>query len=396
MCSSRLRSSFLFALLGVAACGGSGGPDAPAIPEERAHEVALAIAENVIVPAIAEFETAAAALEAASATYAGDPTNADALAAARGAFIDAMAAWQRLEVMQVGPAGAAGTVLGGQGIRAEIYAWPQTNLCAINQQTALGAYADVDAFAATAVNVRGLGAVEYLLFDEAYAHECTSGAPAPWPPVDQADLVARRAAYVSTLAILVHRQANALSDAWDPAVGNFLGQIDAAGDATSVYPTANAALNAISDAMFYVDLETKDLKVAVPINLDGVACAFAVCADAVESPYADLSIDDIRENLVGFRALFIGGAPGSANLGFDDLLVDVNQPALADTMLAEIDQAVATCDGFAVPLEEALVTDLPSVQTLYAEIKNVTDLLKTQFAALLDLEVPAAAAGDND
>jgi uncharacterized protein len=396
------RTLSLAALLALPGCGdppgGNGDPDAGHALNTLRHDVALSIATNVIVPTIAELEAATAALESAVDAYADDPANTTARDAARDAFHAAMEIAQRLEVMQVGPAAPmTASTIGGEGLRSQIYAWPLTNRCAINQQTVDEAYTDVDAFESSPISVRGLGTLEYLLFDEAYTHECTSGAPSPWPPVDEADLVFRRASYARTVSILIHRSATALATAWDPAGEDFLGQVDAAGVGTSVYPGAQEALNAMSDAMFYLDTETKDMKLAVPANLDMMSCAAVYCIQAVESPLTDRSVAHVRENLVAFRAMLIGGAPGSTNLGFDDLLVELDRQALVDSMLTEIDEAIAECDGFPKPLEDALNgTDIASVYELYTEVKHVTDLLKSEFVGVLDLEVPLTAAGDND
>ena len=85
-----------------------------------------------------------------------------------------------------------------------------------------------------------------------------------------------------------------------------------------------------------------------------------------------------------------------AELGFDDLLRDMDSAAFADQMAAHIEGAIAAAEAIDGTLVDALATDLPSVVALYEAIKLVTDDLKTMFLTILDLEAPNRAAGDND
>ncbi|MBL9111966.1 MAG: hypothetical protein JNM74_21965, partial [Myxococcales bacterium] len=91
-----------------------------------------------------------------------------------------------------------------------------------------------------------------------------------------------------------------------------------------------------------------------------------------------------------------GGAPGTTNLGFDDLLASAGQTALSDDMLAKIDVALAAVDAIPAPLETAVNTHPVEVHALYDALKVISDILKSQFISVLGLQAPASAAGDND
>ena len=72
--------------------------------------------------------------------------------------------------MQLGPAGDSLKFVGGQDLRDEIYSWPLTNPCMVDQRTARGEYAEATFFDDVLVNSTGFDALETLLFSEPNTH----------------------------------------------------------------------------------------------------------------------------------------------------------------------------------------------------------------------------------
>lgn len=401
-----VRSAPLALVLAVTSCtfgdhhggrprdaGTNPDPDASdgAVALYTRSEVVASIATNVILETVRDLEAAAIELETATAAFAAAPSDTALRDAARAEWRDFMHVWQRALIYQVGPLGSPTETLGGLSIRDQIDSWPLLNRCGIDEYTADSTYTNVATLAAGPVNRRGVVALEYLLFDTTTAHHCTSTFDATWSGV--ADLAARRAGYAASIASIVHTRATELRNAWEPSGGNFVGNFTGSG---MLYADANDALNALSDALFYFDLTTKDAKVGIPTGLDAL-CGSATCPDSVESRYAGASLAHVRDNLLGFRAVVVGGEVGNESApGFDDLLIGIGQGGVSATLVAEIDQAIATIDGLTQTLEWLVVNDWPTAKLIYDELKGVSDLLKTQFVGLLDLTVPATAAGDND
>jgi predicted lipoprotein len=387
-----LRMVLVMSMVAAAALGACAGDDdesVPAIDPALSLQLDTDLATNVIVPTYEAFLDAATELEAATATYASTLAPADR-DAARAAFVAAMAVWQRAEVMLIGPAGLSTAVAGGEDIREEIYSWPLVNRCRVDQEIVSGAYADVDAFAAQAVNVRGLDAIEYLLYREDAANACPAtadiNAQGTWDMVT--DLDQRRADYAHALAVLVTREAQRLVDAWSPDAGNFLAQMTMPGaGADPAYADSQHAMNAITDAMFYIEFKTRDLKLPVPDSTSPFM---------VESDWAELSLDEIRQNLVGFQQLFLGGESGTDANGFDDVLVTLGREDLATQMGTEIEGAIAAVDAIDPPLEDAVTGDAADVQSLFDEIRDLTTLLKNEFTAVLRVQRPVNVTGDID
>jgi uncharacterized protein len=350
----------------------------------------------VILATYEQFVKDAAALEDAAASYAGSLSAADR-EAVQDAWRKAMSTWERAELMQIGPAGVSGVVAGGQDLRDHIYSWPLVNRCRVDQELVEQAYANVDAFAAEHINVRGLDALEYLLFYDGTTNACAPqndiNATGAWNAV-VAEIPARRAAYALTLATLLHRTGAQLRDAWAPAGGAFVNELATAGSGSTIYGTQRDGLNAVSDALFYLEKETKDEKLAIPLGV--LDCPTETCPNALELRLAPHSKQAIAENIAGFRLLFTGG-PASDDLGFDDWLTAYGASDVAASIISALDEA----DAALAAIEEddlaiTLANDPESLAAVHSALKLLATELKTRFVSILDLELPKSVEGDND
>jgi predicted lipoprotein len=369
-----------------------------AVGAEATRALLGSVSERVIFSTIRSFEDAAAELERRTQTSATSNSSADREAAQQ-AWRAAIGIWQELELMQIGPAGMTGT-LGGLDLRDEIHSWPLTNACRIDQEVVSGDYEDRAMFKMEAVNVRGLDALEYLLFAEGTENACapsaTINASGAWRAiVDAGTLAQRRAAYAHTLAVLVHERATELEHAWDPTGGDWVGQLARAGMSGSMYSSAQEALNAISDAFFYLDKELKDMKIAGPAAISDV-CMAASCPERLESQWAGASRDHMIANLRGAQRIFLGDRPGTDAPGFDDLLIAVGAREMAERTANAFSNAIATAEALPLIDSSSLMAELDGLRNLHTAVRAITDLLKTEFVTVLDLELPERAQGDND
>lgn len=366
--------------------------------DRRIEEVLAAVWPEVVEPAARDAVTAAAALEAACRAWSeaeavgvgGD----EARAQAQTAWFDLMARWQRLEAMQVGPAAASLSAVGGLGLRDAIYSWPTTNACRVDQETVERGFDDPAFFAEELVNVYGLDALETLLFsvdgENACPPQVTMNADGSWAALGPAGVRQNRADYAAAVAGRLVADLDALVAAWDPEAGDFAGQLARAGADGSPFESREAGLNAVFDALFYLDSSTKDGKLGSPLGL--VDCGATSCLHLVETPVAGGSHLWVVENLVGFRALYQGGE----GAGLDDLLVEVGHADVADAMRVALDEADAAAAALQIPVDEAVAGDPAAAIAAHAAIDQVTDRLKSDVAAALLLVVPGEAAGDND
>lgn len=374
-----------------ASSGSGGGP--PAFTKRALLESAA----DCAVERYTEFSELAVTLRDATAALASDPTSPPLLDAARAAWLAAESSWQVAEPFSFGPA-ARSSEPGGQDLRDQIYAWPLGSRCKVDQTLVDQSYGNAT-FPLTLISGRGLGAVEYLLFyfegaDNGCSAAASINSQGTWAAIPAADLRARKAAYAAAAAKDVAARADALLAAWAASGGNFRKELVEAGGASAVFASEQAALNAVSNAMFYVEKEVKDLKVAKPLGL--LDCATATCPEALESQFAHVSSANVINNLVGFRLAFEGCGGGAMAVGFDDWLAEAGAASLATEMSSATEAAHATALAMDPPLDVAVYDDLPGVQALHTSIKGVTDLLKTEMVTVLDLELPKSSEGDND
>ncbi len=360
------------------------------------------VATSVILPRIIEFETKATALSSATSDYAIAVSNqatdiAVKRQSAQTAWKSAMATWQRLEVMQIGPAGDPGTFTAGQNIRDDIYSWPTVSTCSVDQEIVAANFSDNNFFDTKLVNVYGLDAIEYLLFYTLGDNTCPSQVAinaGPWDAITPDELDTRRANYANVAAQRLAEDATRLQQAWEPNGDNFAGKIQLLTGSNSPYQSLSQAIDELFAAMFYLDLSTKDAKLAVPAGLLST-CSLPPCLEERESLWANHSKENILSNLLGIQTIFLGGSD-SSDVGFDDFLVELGASSLALTLQQDIENAIAAVEDIPSTLEEALTNDLSSVTIAHDAIRKVTTSFKEDFSIVLRLTIPQEGAGDND
>jgi predicted lipoprotein len=373
--------------------------DAPLPTGADATRAVLAsIGEHVILASLRDSATAADALVVATERASASGEAAD-VEAARLAWRDAMAAWQRAEVFQVGPGGLNLYALAGRGLRDQIHSWPLVSFCGMDTDLVEGAYASPDLLRPEPVSSRGLVAIEYGLFQESAANQCAASAvintSGSWDALGADEVRRRRLVYAHSAAVVVAERVRELRDAWEPSGENFLGTFATAGAGSTVYTTAQSALNGLSDAMFYLYKDVVDYKIGVPAGLY-VDCPTDTCPNNVESRWAVASLDFIRINLVAFRDGYLGAPPPRVAPGLDDLLIAMGASDLDLRIRAAFDDAIAALDLVEAPLERAVVDDATDVAELHRATRALADLFRVEVLTLLDLELPNRVEGDND
>lgn len=378
-----------------------GGDDGTLVSDAARRAVLADIGELIILPSLNNFADSAEALQLAVDAHAAAPGDADARANAQLAWQAAMLDWQRNEALTVGPAGRAtglDATPGGADLRSQIYTYPFRTACAIDEAALDGQAANEN----TAINIKGLGALEYLLYFD--------GANADCPPPDGSDLVTARAAYAQRLADFIATVAADLATRWDPTGGDFLAQWSRAGAGSTVYSRPQDALDALSVALFYVEQETKDRKIAGPTGIGATnvtPCGQANCPERLESQLSMRSGAHIRANLMVFRDVFTGVGEGR---GMNDLLRGIGRDDLADALITELDATIARLDGLD-PDYDTAITEIPDNEqcinasanrtgvpacALHGDISAAMDIFRGPIVGALSLATPNRAAGDND
>ena len=408
-------------LLPLAGCLGSGpgGTTASDSGDSTDNTVLLnAITDNVVIPTYQAFaDTTQEWSQTSNAIDAycqalDTVDEASTQAAAQQSWKDAMAYWQQLEAFQFGPIADNDAQL-----RNEIYSWPtHTNSCTIDQHVVL-AESTYD-ISTSPWQATGLDALEYLLFNTNLDHTCPTQIieTQNWDTRSNLDRKQARCDFAKLIAADIYQNAQILLDEWLPGGNDFAQQLLDSGSEGGAYESQTAALNAISDALFYLDDSAKDRKLALTTGLSA-DCSQTNCIDQIESPYADNGLANIRNNLIGFENLFTGTPDGlETHFSFDDLLQTKAFPDVADEIEFETRAAIDHIDSSSDSLAESInlitntteetacinasanpdtASSLEACQ-LHGLVKQITDILKGSFVAIVSLNLPSRVEGDND
>ena len=377
------------------------------------RDLLRSLAVNVLFPTYVDFAAAAEELQRTTATWAtaaeaamdAAGSTAQSQQAAREAYVRAMDAWQRAELMQLGPAALAPSV-GGLGLRNAIYSWPLISACRVDQQTLDTGYSQGDFFISNLDNAYGMDALEYLVFVVDDQNQCNEALvintePSGWQSLSSREIDARRARYAAVIAAEVAEHARSLREAWDPDAGSFFTLFVEAGSerdaGLATYSGDQEALEAAFAAMLYLDLQVKDRKMAQPLGLS--ECADE-CLLTRESRWANRSKEYVRENLLAFEHMVLGGKlDDPERVGFDDALRAAGGGLVASELLDAVAGARAAVDAIPGSLGSAIADRSAGharVVDAHSALKRITDILKGQFAQVLRLQLPEAAEGDSD
>lgn len=314
-----------------------------------------------------------------------------ALESAKSQWRATMSVWQQAELMLLGPLKEDDGAL-----RNRIYSWPTINSCGVDYDVVYFLDGTVNGkpydISLRTPSRKGLAALDYLLFNNNLSHSCeVSAAPPNWENLTTAERKVARCNFANEVAEDISNNAANLLESW-LAEDGYANKLKQAGTIDSEFTTEHEAVNSISDGMFYLDSSTKDGKLAEPLGLIANECGAQACPEAVESKYSANSFANILNNLIGFEKLLTG----NDGKGFVEYLIDVGDKETANAMTNDVSNAISVINTYEESLAQALVNNPDRVEQTHAEVKKVTDKLKTDFINSLALELPKTSAGDND
>ena len=299
-------------------------------------------------------------------------------------WIDTVMVWQPLEMMQIASLGSSITAVGGEDIRDNIYSWPLVNPCRIDQVTAPMDYGRADFVETALVSVRGLDAMEHLLFGSLET-DCPSQVPpvsdGTWSALSDVEIRQRRVDYAIVLV-------NSIQDNVDQAISKWSN-----GYPMDLYESPVKALNAVFDAMLYMEEGVKERKLSYPMGL--TPDCDADCSVEVEGVLAQVSMDFVVANLQGMTLLLEGQDSG----GMLAILDSVGEEELSEELWSVHQQALTqaeTLQSMMISMEDLTKDQPEELNALLDSISIYTRLLKWDVAAVLELQVPQSSAGDND
>lgn len=330
-----------------------------------------------------------------------------ALGDARRQWKQTMLAFHRLDAVAFGP-----LIDDGRTLADGLYAFPYISTCGIDieveKQSRTG-----QKNSNLLHTLRGLGAVEYLLFEETQTSKCnphnaTLRPVAEWVKKPMREKAQDRCEYARFVTEQVVTLTQALERKWDPQQGNFSKTlIDG-----SRFKSSKEAVNAVSDSLFSLE-QLKDLRLGRPLGFHKDCLDEAgKCPGDVEHPWAAFGYEALEARVAFVKKVFEGGSPETkSGFGFDDYLKKMGRQEVAWNISANLTRVLDSLArlksvGTFNAAVEAMNTTACRASTvndrkvevcsLYQDVRSVTTLLKTDFLLALSLRSPPTYQGDND
>ncbi|MBX3021352.1 MAG: imelysin family protein [Bdellovibrionales bacterium] len=325
---------------------------------------------------------------------------------ARARWEQTMLAFHKLDAAPVGPIMANGRFLADN-----IYGWPNFNGCGIDIEVVKLKDSGVPNHRLL-FTTRGLGAVEYLLFENTLGTMCNprnaSHKPAlEWAKLDAAEKKIDRCGFAVQIARDLSEHSRLLAEEWDRNNGNFSKTMI---DGTR-YKSVHEAVNALSDSIFSVET-MKDQRLGRPLGLHkDCLSADGKCAELAEHPWSGLALQAMQARLQGFRAVLLGKSDFRDGYGFDDALKGMGRSDVTEHLLQWTDKALTTANETsklgslqeqirAMNADECKATTVDNklvpICALFREVRQLTVMMKTEFLTALSLRAPITHQGDND
>lgn len=318
-------------------------------------------ANDLIIPAYADFEAKVDSLHKSIVAFTENP-DTESLELAQEAWTSAIKSWKRAEVYNFGPAEDMVLV-------TAIDRWPTSGA---GIETAIEEYDGSDDYLVRiGSNRKGLPAVEYLLFHE----------------TPKAIIVAfsdpNRKEYLKLLSRSLADNSRRILESWQNEYKQSF--IEATGNRPS------SGITLLANEMSYLLGMIKMDKIDIPFGSQTMGTARL---QMLESPYAEISKDLIRENLEAARRAFTGGE----GAGFDDYLDALNiltdeGELLSEKINREFDNAIHALDDIEGSLKDAIQNDKEKVEALSESVKRVSVLIEVDMMSRLGI---LSVYSDND
>lgn len=327
--------------------------------------------EHIIIPTYSEFEVRAETLRLRSEELCEAPS-VETLKAAQLAWWDAREPWKQMDVFAFGP-----YVLEPWRVGPRVDSWP-VRVDSITQTLAADGPLEAEMMG---VFQKGFPVADYLL------HQPDVDLVAAFSDGESSN--GRRCDYLLVVVTDIADGAKTIREAWDPAYGNYIGELtDAGRPGFERFSSLQMAMSEVVNRMTFLVENIRADKLGRPLgtNIGGGAQP-----GKVESQFSGRSVQDILDNLRGLERLYFGtGEEGSR--GLEQFIAsrgyDFDQ-AMRDN-LAACREALGKIPG---PLSGAVVSDPEAVAAAIEALGKLQRLIQVEMLNALSL---TPSFNDND
>lgn len=354
--------TLLIALLCLTACAKS----ADEIKRESKRELLSALPEQVIIPGYRNFAAAVASLQQSAARYCAAPEDA-ARRSLQEQWRAAMTAWQQTSAYAFGPV--------AQYDLPALINYAAVRKSKLDYWLEPGRLATAEQIKNYSVQGRGLGALEYLLFEPDIARKD--------PPY---------CAYLAALTDDLAANADRILRFWQEEARPLSVAAKDDEQDIAVREQLDELLNAALQAMETV----KDDKLGLPLGRKNGGVAQP---DKVESRLSGHSLQNIRANIVSLQTLVYGGdsahVPEERITGLASYLRKTGRPEAAAALEQTLRRILEALERIPQPLQPALHEQPQAAETLYREVAALCDILENTVLPAFDVQ-PGFNAKDGD
>lgn len=337
-------------------------PIEPVVFDKQA--MLLNYADNVILPAYADFSAKLNGLAEAFGTFSASPS-AGTLDEVKQHYFEACNAYQLISPFEFGPAENA-------VVRMNFNVFP-VDTKKVNKNISSGSY---DLATVSNLDAKGFPALDYLFYGE--------GAQVTAAYTSQPN----RGVYSAAVITEMQNRISTVISGWDGYRNTFVNSLG-----TDVGSSIGFLVNNINFELDYL----KNAKVGIPLGKKSLGQKLPEHCEAVYSgysiPFALKTLEAI-ENLYRGRAL-----AGTDGKGFDDYLVHLNSQHVNGTLASAIDQqfgvARARLEAIPSPLKEQVISNPELVDSAHTELLKLLVLLKTDMPSALGVVI-TYQDGDGD
>ncbi|MDQ3073155.1 MAG: imelysin family protein [Bacteroidota bacterium] len=327
------------------------------------------IGQNVIIPAFRDFSQKSKSLQIACESFAANPSESG-LQMAQSSWKEAISAWKHCEFYQFGELDMSHEkLLWAISSTTPVQNWSHTphpvytpaqpaKTTELEQALNTGSVINDAYVESVPFYIKGLPAIEYLLFD---------------PARTDAEIVSqflgaeneKRGQYLAALSENVTIKAEGIVNEWESGyLSTFITQ-----DGRDVGSSLGMFCNAV---LFQVEM-IKNERLGRPLGKLDLGNAQP---GKVEAPYSKISRQLILENIAALKTAFTGGS----GQGLDDLLdhldAKYDNTPLASITITQFDVLKAAVESIPDPLETAVMQNPAEVENAFNEAKKLVKLLK--------------------
>ena len=341
-------ATFSFLIAGAILIGSckKDDPDDQIDPESFNKGLLLTnLADNYILPAVNDFSVKISTLETSYIAFQNDRTQIN-LESTQEAWKEAYLSWQSLKIFDFGP-------IRDNGFKGATGTYP-TDTAKINNNVSSGSYN-----LATAANVDAIGlpALDYLLFR-----------------VDALSYFIGNDAYTTYGLDVIQKISNETAiilAGWNSY------------RATFVASTGTESTSAFSQLVneYTRDYElAKNAKLGIPLGKQSLGIQLP---EYIEARRSGFSLELLRKSMVSLKAVFNGNSfdGGTAGIGFDDYLAQLEKGSLSSTINTRFSQILAKIDSFSGTLEQEMATSVSDLDELYNLVQGQVVNIKTDMAS---------------